>query len=67
MLVVKPEERIKVKDIRKHPWFLGKSEEVSEAIPTADQGLMVGYNHISIDNEILKELEELGIDAKQAK
>ena len=64
LLVVKPEDRIKVADIKTHPWFLGK--ETTRTIPSADQGLMVGYNHIPIDLAVLKELEGFGVDCKLA-
>ena len=61
ILVTDPDKRIKVSEIRAHPWFLGE-EKSGLDLPSAEQGLMVGYNHIPIDEEILRQIEEFGFN-----
>ncbi|CAD8148519.1 unnamed protein product [Paramecium pentaurelia] len=61
ILTVDPEKRFTIEDIRNHPWF--KLYRRSYEIPP---GIVVGYNQIPIDQDILKQLKSFGIDIDYA-
>ncbi|CAK71237.1 unnamed protein product (macronuclear) [Paramecium tetraurelia] len=61
ILTVKPDKRFTINDIRNHPWF--KIYRRTYEIPP---GIVVGYNRIPIDQEILKQLKQYGIDIDHA-
>lgn len=61
ILTVDPEKRFTINDIRNHPW--SKIYKRSYEIPP---GIVVGYNRIPIDFEILKQLKAFGIDVDYA-
>ncbi|CAD8053988.1 unnamed protein product [Paramecium primaurelia] len=61
ILTVKPDKRFTINDIRNHPWF--KIYKRNYEIPP---GIVVGYNKIPIDSEILKQLKQYGIDIDHA-
>ena len=56
-----PKKRYKISDIRKHPWYsLVKPRE-------NDEGIMIGYKPVPIDNLILNELKKYKIEPDYAK
>lgn len=55
-----PEKRFTVNQIREHPWL---SHSKVESLP----GILVGYDYIPVDTNILKQLEEFGYDIEHAK
>ncbi|CAD8051193.1 unnamed protein product [Paramecium sonneborni] len=61
ILTIKPDKRFTINDIRNHPWF--KIYTRNYEIPP---GIVVGYNRIPIDQEILKQLKSYGIDIDHA-
>ncbi|KAL4499059.1 hypothetical protein ABPG72_016961 [Tetrahymena utriculariae] len=56
-----PTKRFTISDIRKHPWF-----NQVKANPMCE-GIIVGYNRIPIDLEIIEQLEKFNIDKDFAK
>lgn len=60
MLNVNPEERYDIEQIRKHPWMKKYAQ------PSND-GLMVGYNTIPVEEKVVRMLEELGYEAEQVR
>lgn len=60
MMEVSPERRIDLRSIREHPWF-----KITE--PTLRQGLIIGVNHIPIDELILTKVYEFGLNNKYEK
>lgn len=62
LLTTDPEKRIKIDEIKKHPWFsLSKSDSF---IP---QGLVPGVHQIPIDRDILNILDNMGMDKEKIK
>lgn len=51
ILVTDPARRYTIEDIRKHLWFSMHKEVRGE-------GIIVGFNTVPIDREVLKELED---------
>ena len=60
ILVVDPETRVCIADIRKHPWFTQVTEE-------SYQGILVGYDQIPVDSGILKKLDSLKVSSEYVK
>jgi serine/threonine protein kinase len=60
ILVVDPEARAGIADIRKHPWFSQVAEE-------SYQGILVGYDQIPVDAGILRKLESLKVNPENVK
>eukprot|EP00347_Sterkiella_histriomuscorum_P021476 403333846 len=55
-----PTTRIKIDDIRKHPWY--------SIVNVKDYGgIIVGQHPIPVDNDIVKQLEEYNFDIEQSK
>ncbi|CAD8049995.1 unnamed protein product [Paramecium sonneborni] len=61
ILTVKPDKRFTINDIRNHPWF-----QIYKRTYDIPPGIVVGYNRIPIDQEILKQLKSYGIDIDHA-
>ncbi|CAK90615.1 unnamed protein product (macronuclear) [Paramecium tetraurelia] len=61
ILTVDPQKRFTIEDIHNHPWF--KLYRRSYEIPP---GIVVGYNRIPVDQDILKQLKSFGIDIDYA-
>jgi serine/threonine protein kinase len=60
ILNIDPEKRYTVEDVKKHPWFnMVKCE--------ASAGILVGYDPIPIDNNILSQLSSLHLDIETAR
>lgn len=55
-----PDKRYTIEDIKKHPWFNISKCEVSN-------GILVGYDPIPIDNNILSQLNSFNIDIENAR
>jgi serine/threonine protein kinase len=60
VLNVEPETRFSIEDIRKHTWFSLLKEEIRP-------GILIGYDHIIVDLEILKQLEKYGYNLDYTK
>lgn len=56
ILTVNPNERIRVEEMKKHPWW---RKHCDNYYP---EGLIVGYHKIPIDLSILKEVKLIGLD-----
>ncbi|CAG9312128.1 unnamed protein product [Blepharisma stoltei] len=54
-----PDKRYTIEQIRQHPWF---SQVKQETTP----GILVGYDSINVDSEILMKLQEYSIDTQYA-
>ena len=50
-----PNRRLGIDEIRSHPWYRQIKEEICP-------GILVGYNQIPVDDQILEQLEQLDID-----
>ncbi|OMJ69520.1 hypothetical protein SteCoe_32751 [Stentor coeruleus] len=59
ILTTSPESRISFKDIKKHKWYNQVIQDISE-------GLILGYDNIPIDSEIIKNLRVYNIDSNIA-
>jgi 5'-AMP-activated protein kinase catalytic alpha subunit len=57
ILTVNPLNRIKIDEIRKHPWM-----SINGIQQQSSRGIIIGYNKIPIDLKILNGLSENGID-----
>jgi len=55
ILVTDPARRIRIKDIKRHPWFQKKFTPVCE-----NYGLVVGYTQVPIEPRVMVDLEKLG-------
>jgi 5'-AMP-activated protein kinase catalytic alpha subunit len=53
ILNVDPDQRLCIDQIRKHNWFSLIKEEIQP-------GILIGYDHIIVDMDILKQLEKYG-------
>ncbi|EAS00862.2 Serine/Threonine kinase domain protein (macronuclear) [Tetrahymena thermophila SB210] len=61
ILTTDPTKRFTISDIRKHPWF-------NQVKPNPMcEGIIVGYNRIPIDFDIIQQLEKFNIDKEFAK
>ena len=60
MINTKPEKRLRLKEIVKHPWFL-KFKEISS------HGISVGFEKIPIDEEILEAMVKHNYDKATTK
>mmetsp|Transcript_11026 Transcript_11026/g.11074 ORF Transcript_11026/g.11074 Transcript_11026/m.11074 type:complete len:318 (-) Transcript_11026:159-1112(-) len=55
-----PATRWNIEQIRKHAWFTQIAQDVS-------LGILVGYDNISVDQSILKQLEKFGYDLEHTR
>ena len=61
VLDTNPETRYRIEDIKKHPWY-------SLVEPSKDdEGIIIGYNHIPINQFMLTELNKYHIDSEYAR
>ena len=60
ILNVDPDKRLGIEEIRKHCWFSVVEEE-------SRPGILIGYDHIIVDVEILKQLEKYGYNLDYTK
>ena len=60
ILNIDPETRYSIEDIRKDPWFNQVTEEIRP-------GILIGYDHIIVDLEVLKEIKKYDIDLEYTK
>ncbi|KAL4484933.1 hypothetical protein ABPG74_020110 [Tetrahymena malaccensis] len=60
ILSVDPDKRMKFDQIKAHKWF-----NLYKRPYTIPPGVIVGYNHMPIDYDIVKELEQQGIDREE--
>lgn len=54
-----PDQRYTIDQIRAHPWYNQIKHEVSP-------GILVGYDYITVDQSILKKLEDYSLDTQHA-
>ncbi|CAG9335007.1 unnamed protein product [Blepharisma stoltei] len=54
-----PDKRFTIEQIRQHPWYNQVKQDTSP-------GILVGYDYINVDTNILKKLEEYKIDTQYA-
>ncbi len=62
IIKVKPEERIKIKDIKKHPWF-----KLADISYNMHSGLNCDKIIFPIDNEIIKNMTDLGFNSMEVR
>ena len=62
IIKVKPEERIKIKDIKKHPWF-----KLADINYNMHSGLNCDKIIFPIDNEIIKNMTDLGFNSMEVR
>ena len=62
IIKVKPEERIKIKDIKKHPWF-----KLADISYNMHSGLNCDKIIFPIDNEIVKNMTDLGFNSMEVR
>jgi len=60
VLNVNPDSRFAIEDIRKNEWFSIVKEEIRP-------GILIGYDHIIVDIDILKQLERYGYNLDYTK
>jgi serine/threonine protein kinase len=60
ILTTSPEERFSIKEIREHCWFGLVKEEIQP-------GILIGYDHIVVDLDILAQLEKYGYNLDYCK
>jgi serine/threonine protein kinase len=60
ILKINPEERYSIEQIRSHEWFNQVTQSISP-------GILVGYQNISVDKNILKKLQEFSVDVDYAR
>ncbi|OMJ90746.1 hypothetical protein SteCoe_6823 [Stentor coeruleus] len=60
ILNVDPDQRLSIDQIRKHNWFSLVKEEIQP-------GILIGYDHIIVDMEILRQLEKYGYNLDYTK
>lgn len=60
ILTTDPDSRIEIKEIREHAWFNTLKEEIQP-------GILIGYDHIVVDMNILKQLEQYGYNLDYSK
>jgi serine/threonine protein kinase len=58
VLCTDPENRYTIEQIKQHPWF----QQVNQTLET---GIMLGYDRLHIDYNILNELEQYGVSPEQ--
>ena len=52
LITIDPDQRYTISEIRKHPWMLMNDKQKQRS-----KGIIIGYNHIPIDNHILNSLK----------
>lgn len=58
ILVTDPSKRCSIKQIREHKWF-------SVSIPIQiSEGIIIGYNHIPIEESIIEMMKQFGFEAE---
>jgi len=60
ILTVDPQYRYTIDEIRKHPWMTYNSTHKKSS-----KGIVVGYNKIPIDHNILNSLSDFDISAEK--
>ena len=60
VLNTKPESRFGIEEIRRHSWFSIIKEEIQP-------GILIGYDHIIVDMEILRQLQRYGYNLDYSK
>ena len=60
ILNVDPDQRFNIEEIKNHEWFNQKKQEINS-------GILVGYQNITVDNNILSKLQAFKVDIEHAK
>lgn len=58
MLTVDPTKRIRIEEMKKHPWWRKYSDNYYP------EGLIVGYHKIPIEPSVLREIKAIGLDSE---
>ena len=57
IMTVDPNHRYTIEEIRKHPWMV-----MTERNKNVSKGIIIGYNKIPLDYNVLNSLKDYGID-----
>ena len=60
ILTTDPDTRYTIEEIHKHPWYQLVKQEIAP-------GLIVGYNQILMDKQVLSQLEKYGLNSEYAR